>query len=44
MAFGRGTNARVYPRPSRAFFTEALPILDRYIAKGGAPRRWGEEE
>ena len=44
MAFWRGTNARVYPRPYKAFFKEALPILDRYIAKGGARRRWGEEE
>lgn len=42
--FWQGTNARVYPRNSVEFFKEALPILDRYIAKGGAPRRWNEEE
>lgn len=40
----RGTNARVYPRPSKAFFKEALPVLDRYIARGGAPRHWDEKE
>ena len=38
------TGARVVPRHPTEFFKEALPILDRYIAKGGAPRRWGEEE
>ena len=44
MTLWQGTNARVYPRKSVEFFREALPILDRYIAKGGAPRRWNEEE
>jgi|GEM_PF-1721917 len=38
------TGARVIPRRPKDFFKEALPILDRYIAKGGAPRRWNEEE
>ena len=38
------TGARVVPRHPIVFFKEALPILDRYIAKGGAPRRWGDKE
>jgi len=38
------SGARVVPRNPVKFFEEALPILDSYIAKGGAPRRWNEDE
>lgn len=38
-----GTGARDIPRQANAFFKAAIIIIDRYIAKGGKPRRYGDE-